>query len=67
MVAEGSTDTYKLRDAFEERTGIETRVTVLGHVQRGGTPTVFDRILGSGMGHEAVTLLKTASQDFRLE
>ncbi len=33
VVAEGSTDTYRLRDVFEERTGIETRVTVLGHVQ----------------------------------
>lgn len=57
VVAEGSTDTYKLRDVLEERTGIETRVTVLGHVQRGGTPTVFDRILGSRMGYEAVMLL----------
>lgn len=66
VVAEGSTDTYKLRDAFEERTGIETRVTVLGHVQRGGTPTVFDRILGSGMGHEAVTLLKNGESGFSL-
>lgn len=66
VVAEGSTDTYKLRDVFEERTGIETRVTVLGHVQRGGTPTVFDRILGSGMGHEAVTLLKNGESGFSL-
>jgi 6-phosphofructokinase 1 len=37
-----------------ERTGFETRVTVLGHVQRGGTPTSFDRILGSRFGVAAV-------------
>ena len=66
VVAEGSTDTYKLRDVFEERTGIETRVTVLGHVQRGGTPTVFDRILGSRMGYEAVVLLKDGESGLSL-
>ena len=66
VVAEGSIDTYKLRDVFEERTGIETRVTVLGHVQRGGTPTVFDRILGSRMGYEAVVLLKDGESGLSL-
>lgn len=66
VVAEGSTDTYRLRDVFEERTGIETRVTVLGHVQRGGTPTVFDRILGSRMGYEAVVLLKDGESGLSL-
>lgn len=66
VVAEGSTDTYRLRDVFEERTGIETRVTVLGHVQRGGTPTVFDRILGSRMGYEAVVLLNDGESGLSL-
>nr|WP_311444691.1 6-phosphofructokinase [Ezakiella coagulans] len=66
VVAEGSTGTYRLRDVFEERTGIETRVTVLGHVQRGGTPTVFDRILGSRMGYEAVVLLKDGESGLSL-
>jgi 6-phosphofructokinase 1 len=38
-------------------TGRETRVTVLGHVQRGGSPTPFDRVLGSRFGAEAVELV----------
>ncbi|SHK61483.1 Phosphofructokinase, partial [Caminicella sporogenes DSM 14501] len=42
---------------IEEKTGIETRVTILGHVQRGGSPTAFDRILASRMGARAVELL----------
>ncbi|GAF81008.1 unnamed protein product, partial [marine sediment metagenome] len=40
----------------EERTGLETRVTVLGHLQRGGTPTAFDRVLATRFGREAATL-----------
>lgn len=42
---------------IEERTGFETRVTVLGHVQRGGTPTAFDRLLGTRYGVKAVDLI----------
>lgn len=44
-------------EQIEEITGIETRVTVLGHLQRGGSPTPFDRILGSRLGAAAVNLL----------
>jgi 6-phosphofructokinase 1 len=40
---------------IEARTGYETRVTVLGHVQRGGTPTAFDRVLSTWFGHAAMT------------
>lgn len=47
-----------LGDMIEEKTGYETRVTVLGHVQRGGTPTAFDRFLGTRFGFKAVELLK---------
>ena len=39
---------------IEERTGFETRVTILGHVQRGGTPTAFDRILATRFGVAAI-------------
>ncbi len=39
---------------IEEKTGYETRVTVLGHIQRGGSPTNFDRILGTRLGVAAV-------------
>lgn len=38
--------------------GVESRATVLGHVQRGGSPTVRDRVVASQMGYKAVELLK---------
>lgn len=43
--------------AIEERTGVETRVTVLGHLQRGGRPTSFDRLLGTRFGAAAIDLV----------
>ena len=43
-----------LADALKERTGFDTRVTILGHVQRGGTPTAFDRILATRFGIAAI-------------
>lgn len=43
---------------IEKRTGFETRVSVLGHIQRGGSPTAFDRILGTRFGVKAVDLVK---------
>ncbi len=45
-----------LGELIEQRTGFETRVTVLGHVQRGGSPTAFDRVLGTRFGVKAVEL-----------
>jgi 6-phosphofructokinase 1 len=42
---------------IEKRTGFETRATVLGHVQRGGDPAAFDRVLATEMGEYAVDLL----------
>jgi ATP-dependent phosphofructokinase / diphosphate-dependent phosphofructokinase len=47
-----------LAEQIEERTGYETRVTHLGHLQRGGTPTVFDRLLATRMGVFAVELIR---------
>ncbi|MBI4354980.1 MAG: 6-phosphofructokinase [Candidatus Omnitrophica bacterium] len=47
---------------IEEQTGIETRVTVLGHIQRGGSPTAFDRVLGTRFGVAAMELV--LSRDF---
>ncbi|MDP2922755.1 MAG: ATP-dependent 6-phosphofructokinase [Candidatus Omnitrophota bacterium] len=44
---------------IEEKTGFETRVTVLGHIQRGGSPTAFDRVLGTRFGVKAYELVKT--------
>ncbi len=57
IVAEGVGGALKMAKAIEERTGIETRATILGHVQRGGSPTLRDRVLASQMGNEAVKLL----------
>ncbi|MFA5362552.1 MAG: ATP-dependent 6-phosphofructokinase [Candidatus Omnitrophota bacterium] len=48
----------QLAKEIEKRTGFETRVSVLGHIQRGGSPTAFDRILGTRFGVKAVELLK---------
>jgi phosphofructokinase-like protein len=44
----------RLAEAIEERTGFETRQTILGHVQRGGTPTAFDRVLATRFGIAAI-------------
>ncbi|NAW70757.1 6-phosphofructokinase [Vibrio sp. V27_P1S3P104] len=51
------TDASQLAKEIEKATGRETRATVLGHIQRGGRPTAFDRILASRMGNYAVHLL----------
>ncbi|MBI4358306.1 MAG: 6-phosphofructokinase [Candidatus Omnitrophica bacterium] len=45
-----------LAEMIEKKTGFETRVTVLGHIQRGGSPTAFDRVLGTRFGIDALRL-----------
>lgn len=57
IVAEGVGHVAELADSIEKQTGIETRATVLGHVQRGGSPTLRDRVVASEMGFHAVQLL----------
>lgn len=49
---------HKVANQIEEITGIESRVTVLGHLQRGGPPSPFDRILGTLFGRKAVSLIQ---------
>ncbi|XP_062847215.1 ATP-dependent 6-phosphofructokinase, platelet type isoform X1 [Trichomycterus rosablanca] len=69
IVAEGAIDRHgkaitssTLKDLVVRCLGFDTRVTILGHVQRGGTPSAFDRILASRMGVEAVlALLETTA------
>uniref|UniRef100_A0A8C1J8G3 ATP-dependent 6-phosphofructokinase n=1 Tax=Cyprinus carpio TaxID=7962 RepID=A0A8C1J8G3_CYPCA len=68
IVAEGAIDqnnkpitTELIKDLVVRCLGFDTRVTILGHVQRGGTPSAFDRILASRMGVEAVLALLEAS------
>lgn len=48
---------HKLGAAIQERSGIETRVMVVGHIQRGGSPSEFDRILATRYGEAAVNLI----------
>ena len=58
VVAEGVGHSDEIAKKIEELTGIESRATVLGHVQRGGAPTVHDRIVATEMGYRAVELLE---------
>lgn len=58
IVAEGIGNVAHIAEEIEAKTGIESRATILGHVQRGGSPTVRDRVIASRMGYHAVTLLK---------
>ncbi|NMB29882.1 MAG: 6-phosphofructokinase [Clostridiales bacterium] len=58
IVAEGIGNSECIAEQIEEITGIETRATILGHVQRGGRPTVRDRVVASEMGNYAVGLLE---------
>lgn len=58
IVTEHMVDVFELAKEVEEYTGYETRATVLGHVQRGGDPVVFDRVLATEMGEYAVELIK---------
>ena len=55
--AEGVGDSINMAKRIEEATGIETRATILGHMQRGGSPTCKDRVYASIMGAKAVDLL----------
>ncbi len=57
IVAEGVGGVIEMAKKIEEKTGIESRATILGHVQRGGSPTVRDRVIASQMGGRAVELL----------
>lgn len=58
MVAEGVGHSVEIAEKIEKETGIESRATILGHVQRGGNPTVRDRVAASQMGYYAVQLLE---------
>ena len=57
IIAEGVGGTMELTKTIEARTGIESRATILGHVQRGGSPSVRDRVVASQFGAYAVDIL----------
>jgi len=72
IVAEGVTgerakqrsmDTQQLATFIEDRVGVETRATIIGHVQRGGKPTARDRRIASMMGNYAVNILKKGAHN----
>jgi len=71
IIAEGAQDRYgnyigssHIQKVLEDRLGEDVRVTILGHVQRGGAPSAFDRNLGTLMGHAAVnTILNSAPNE----
>ena len=58
VVSEGVGHAQEIAQTLQEKTGIEARATILGHVQRGGSPTLRDRVVASQMGHYAVELLE---------
>ena len=58
IVAEGVGHAQEIANEIQARTGIDTRATILGHVQRGGSPTLRDRVNASAMGYHAVCLLE---------
>ncbi len=70
VVAEGALDqngdpitSQAIKDTLEDRLGEDTRITVLGHYQRGGSPTAFDRNLGTILGYQAVKQLEDAKAE----
>ena len=63
IVAEGKARAEDIARTVTERTGFETRVAVLGHIQRGGRPTALDRIMAARLGRAAVDALLEGSTD----
>jgi len=70
VVAEGALDkkgtpitSQEIKETLEDRIGEDTRITVLGHYQRGGSPTAFDRNLGTILGHAAVNHLQNSGPE----
>jgi 6-phosphofructokinase 1 len=57
VVAEGAASGLEIGEQIRQRSGLETRVTILGHIQRGGSPSAMDRFLASRMGAKAVDVL----------
>ncbi len=54
IVAEGVGHTQEIADRLQKEMGLDTRVTIIGHVQRGGSPSARDRVMATRMGHRAV-------------
>lgn len=63
VLAEGAGSAEKVAEAIAQKIGFDTRFLVIGHLQRGGAPEAFDRILASRLGHYAVKVLKSGKTD----
>ncbi len=63
VVAEGVGHSQELADYIEKITGIQTRATILGHLQRGGQPTAKDRLAAGIMGYNAVKLIAEGARN----
>jgi len=63
IVAEGKAKAHAVADAITQKTGLESRVAVLGHIQRGGSPTALDRIMAARLGNAAVDTLVDGQTD----
>lgn len=63
ILAEGKANAQDVAAAITGATGLETRIVVLGHIQRGGSPTAADRILAARLGHAAVEALQAGRAD----
>ncbi|WMJ76814.1 MULTISPECIES: 6-phosphofructokinase [unclassified Sedimentibacter] len=63
ILAEGAGDAKDISEIIEKKTGVTTRYSVLGYTQRGGTPSAFDRLIGSQMGAKAVELLFNSNKN----
>ncbi len=57
LLAEGISNPYDVQKEIEKKAGVSTRLAVIGHLQRGGSPTAFDRLLATRMGAKAIDLL----------
>lgn len=58
VMAEGVGDPFQMKEEIEKGSGVDTRITILGHVQRGGSPSLTDARLACQMGYKAVELLE---------
>lgn len=63
IVAEGKAKAQDIADIITKKTGLETRIAVLGHIQRGGRPTSIDRIIAARLGNYAVNALRNGQSD----
>ena len=63
VVAEGAGNAQEIGDFIAQKTELDTRVTVLGHIQRGGSPTVIDRVRASQLGEQAALALISGLSD----